>query len=86
MRLESKFVHYDVVYRVTVDNPCPGATVRIYADNQWLGIGYLKKYPDCRISGPIRNAYGETMAHILKKLRKRLNKKVNSLIEKGIDI
>ena len=82
MPIVSKLIEYGITYKAVMADPRVGATVRFYCDNQWIGIGYVKKYPDCKITGPIKNAYGETMGDILKRFRKRLNKKVEKHIKK----
>ena len=73
---------YGKTYMAIIAEPKVGAEVRLFCDNAWIGIGKVKRYPNCKITGPIRVAYGETMADHLNRLGKRLTRKAERRMEK----
>lgn len=81
--LSTKLKTNGLVYKAVIEKPAREALVRIYCDGEWIGIGKVKKYPDCKITGAIRKAYGETMRRTLRRLSKRLTKKAMKRIEKA---
>lgn len=80
--LRSKVVRHGITYRVVIRAPGPGADLRMYCADKWIGCGRVEDYPKCKITGGVRKAYGPHMWEILDKLGKRLTKKALARIEK----
>lgn len=82
--LRTKLEVHGVIYKAVIERPEPGAEVRLFCDETWIGVGRVKKFPDCKITGAVRNAYGKTMRRILKRLGKRLTKKAEKRLAKKL--